>query len=258
VVLGNGNLDYAPLSAEPDRDALAAYITRSQVPGYDAATGFDEQKSPVLQHRPDKRLWRRRYRLSTFAQANGLTYAFRSDPRTWSGMVPDKTTMTDVLRYRTTSGQRVMTCAQELVRANGGFSRYSSTDCYTAVALSHGARGRSIFLRHRSRPQSDVLDPLVANYIADDPFLVNWNPHDIGQQYGFARPVLTSRLVTLILDIAPGYDLFLAGGWLYLMKPARTFFGPSVAKINADPELLKERFEIAARLGPDLERTTAA
>lgn len=67
--------------------------------------------------------------------------------------------------------------------------------------------------------------------------------------------MLSQEVLALILGVAPGYDLFFSGNWLYLMRP---WDWAGIEKKNADPEVMRERFQIAARLGPALADAIAA
>ncbi|RNI17957.1 hypothetical protein [Flexivirga caeni] len=263
-----GALDYEALRAKPDSNAVAAYRAWCEVPGYDEATGFDEQKAPVPQHKPDKSLWRQRYRLGAFAQANGLTYSFRSNPKRWPGMLTelprrwggnfrDLSKIRDVLEGSSTDGRRFMACAMELTQCGGAVTgRDIIFNHFTVVAVQTGIPTKQAYLKHRLRKHPDAQDPVEGNFSLDNLFHTIWTPmpEEKAAQYRGTRRVLTPELLELILRIAPGHNLFLSGDWLYVMKPY-SFRGED--KKNADPDVLRERFEIAAQLGPALAEAKA-
>lgn len=247
-------LDYRPLDVKPDRAMLAAY--RMQYEAVPPTGKLDET------------LWQRRYRLGSFAQANGMDSAFGADPKHWPGMlseipmrwpgkISDVSKLQDVLQGSGPDGRAVMVCGLEIVRCRGAITgRDIQFDHYTVAALPFAARTKQVFLKHRWRKHPEAPDLLEANYTLDDPFAVMWTPKDKHELYGVARSVLTQEVLALVLRVAPGYDLFLSGGWLYLMKPYGGF--SDMEKRHADPDLLRERFEIAAQLGPALAAAVAA
>lgn len=248
-------IDYAPLSLRPSKAELAEYRRPREVFGYDASTGFDEQKAPMskkgLFGQPTNNdVWERRYRLNAFAEANGMTYTFHANPAHWPGKSKKATTLTDVLIGSGADGQRVMTCFEEDVKAQGAISgRDVEFNEFLVVALELGVRTPTVFLTHRRRPADKAADLLQANYTVGDLFARHWATIDGRPQYEAARPYLTDQVLGVILRVALGYDLHLSGGWLYLMKPDRS---ASAGKKNFVPQLVRERFEIAAAVGPSI------
>ncbi|TWE10419.1 hypothetical protein BKA23_2780 [Rudaeicoccus suwonensis] len=251
-------LDYAPLTVKPDPHSLDAYRSECEVPGYDDAVGFDAEKAPEIQRKPDESLWRRRYQLSSFARANGLTYAFRSNPKRWAGMpaklprpsggsFDDVSKIHDVLEAVSNDGRGFRTAAMELTQCSGAVTGRDITFSHLiVVAVQTGTLSEQVCLKHRTRQHLDAPDLLEANYSPGDLFAGSKTVKDTAGHYDRARRVLTPELSTLILQVAPGYDLYMSSDWLYLMK---SYAFADEHKKNADPDLLRERFEIAAQIG---------
>jgi len=250
------NLNYAPLSAKPSVEELKAYRAPREVPAYDEATGFDEQKAPATTGKSDSGLWERRYRFNALAEVNGLTYSFRSDPSRWPGNIATDTKIYDVLEGRDGSGRRFMTCAQDITRRKGAVGGGNVMyDNYVVLAIAIETKTPTAYFKHKWRTHADAPALLEANYTADDPYSVAWNPQDKAEHFDSAKPWLTGEVLSVVLKLVPDYDLYLAGGWLYAMK---SFGFAGVEKKNADPSVLRSRFEVAAQLGPALAQAEAA
>lgn len=245
-------LNYEPLMLRPAREALDAYRVAREIPGYE---GYDEQKAAPAKKgvfgRPGKAgMWDRRYRLSAFAEANGMTYVFAADPARWPGKVPGYSRLYSVLQTTTDVGQRVMACSEIFTTlgatrsVRGRPTRERNQRYYQTVAVELGAVAASpnVLLRRRRRPDRDGTDLLRANYRVDD-FLPP-SQDSIDSAFDTAGRYLGPETLQTILDTAPDYDLQLAGAWLYLMKPIMS------ANKDADPDLIRERFTVAAQVGP--------
>lgn len=247
------DLDYAPLSAKPTKEELAAYRAPRETPGYDYLTGFDEQKAPAskkgLFGQPTNQdVWENRYRMNAFAEANGLSYVFRINPARWPGKNKKLSTLVHVLQGGGSTGERVMTCYEEDEKTEGAVgSRQGWTQHYLTVGVKSDGNTPNAVLRHRGRPKEGVASSLAQHFELDDLFAVHWSPKNIDALLVEIERYFPPQLLEVVLDKAAGYDLQLSGGWLYLMRP--TSFTQS-SKTNFDPDLLRERFEIAAAVGP--------
>lgn len=190
--------------------------------------------------------WVVRYRLSWFARVNGLSYSFRSDPTGFPGITPDKPNypypgtvkLTNVLR--TTTGLEVAMGHLDATYFDSSNPVYSSrghgvsSDDWNFVAINFGSSSPKLHLVHNRHPKQDAPDPLQANFrLADDT--------KINEVYEFFTP----DLVGVILQTAPGYDLLVHNGWLYLLKG-------SLYEEGTHAEGIARRLEIAQRLVPML------
>lgn len=240
------SLNYAALNARVSKAELAAFRTAHEVIGYDEKTGFDEQKAPVTTGKVNTGLWERRFRLSAFAEANGLTYAFRSNPARWPGQLATSCTLYDVLEGSTESGQRFMACAQEAIRRGNVGTRGVEDKTFAVVAVEVGATAPTVYLEHNWVRHPDAPNLLSGNYrLRDDLYTAD----DNGAGFSAARALFTNEVLEPVVNRTRGYDLFLAGGWLYLLKE---FDSGAIQKKHADPDILRERFELAAVVGPAL------
>lgn len=239
------SLNYAPLNARVSKAELAAFRTAREIIGYDEKTGFDEQKAPVTTGKVDTGLWERRFRLNAFAEANGMAYAFRSNPARWPGQLATSCTLYDVLEGSTESGQRFMACAQEAVRhgdlvGTRGFEDKS----FVVVAVEVGTGGSPVYLEHNWVRHPDAPNLLSGNYRLRDDL---YTGDDKGAGFSVARALFTNEVLEPVVNRTRGYDLFLVGGWLYLLKD---FDFGAIQKKHAEPDILRERFGLAAVVGP--------
>lgn len=244
------NLNYTPLTAHPSKEELAAYRAAREVMGYDETAGFDEQKAPVTSGGGDSELWERRYRFNAFAEANGMSYVFRTNPGRWPGQVKGSTTMSDVLQGSSNDGLRFMACAQEIVKNRGAVSaRDIQTNRYAVVAVQANAKTHTVFLNHKWQTHPDAAELLEANYNASDPYSVGFASRGRDKDYDSVRSLLTRQVLEPILKLGSDYGLYVSGGWLYLMKQ---FGWTSAVKKHADPALLRSQFELVAQVAPAL------
>jgi len=247
-------LDYSPLKAHVSKDELTAFRTAREVFGYDDTTGSDEQKAPVVTGTPDKALWERRYRFNAFAEANGMSYSFRSDSGRWPGFAKGTAPMIDVLQGTTVGGQRFMACELDISRDKGAVvARDYRWQHYAVVAVHIEGQTGGGFFEHNWIKHPDAPELLDANYTAyGEPYAVN--SASGSAHFDAARPILTNEVIAPIIAAAPSSDLLLSGGWLYVMRDAG--FKDAV-KSHADPDVLREQFELVAQLEPLLGKAAA-
>ncbi|GAB3927439.1 hypothetical protein GCM10011575_09970 [Microlunatus endophyticus] len=188
--------------------------------------------------------WVVRYRLSWFARANGLSYAFRSDPRSFPGITPDRpgypyvssVKLTNVLR--TTTGPQVAMGHQDVTYRDSRDRAWNSkgygivSDDWNFVAINFSTRSPWMHLKHRRSPQHDAPDQLQANFTLADK-----------TREDEAHAFFTPDLLSVILQTAPGYDAMVHNGWLYLLKG-------SLYEESTHAEGIAERLEIVQRLVP--------
>jgi len=107
-----------------------------------------------------------------------------------------------------------------------------SSDDWNFVAISFGSSSPQLHLVHNRHPKQDAPDPLQANFRIVDETTSN-------EMYEFFTPAL----VGAILQAAPGYDVLVHSGWLYLLKS-------SLYEEGTHADGIARRLEIAQRLVP--------